>query len=56
MAPAPYVGKGEEREAAENPKIPHFHKDSPDMAVQDHTASLMALMAPSDYTEYNSEL
>ncbi len=38
MAPAPYVGKGEEREAAENPKIPHSHIDSPDMAVQDRTA------------------
>ena len=47
MAPAPYVGKGEEREAAENPKIPHSHTDSPDMVVQDSTASLMALIAPS---------
>ncbi len=47
MAPAPYLGKGEEREAAENPKIPHFHKDSPDVVVQDRTASLMALIAPS---------
>src|SRR6266700_8269782 len=35
MKPAPYVGKGEEREAAENPKIPHSHVDSPDMVVQD---------------------
>src|SRR5258707_10587895 len=47
MKPAPYVGKGEEREAAENPKIPHSHTDSPDMVVQDPTASLMALIAPS---------
>src|SRR6266566_3897003 len=47
MKPAPYVGKGEEREAAENPKIPHFHKDRPDMVVQDRTASLMAFIAPS---------
>src|SRR6266850_2779071 len=47
MKPAPYVGKGEEREAAENPKIPHSHKDSPDMVVQDSAASLMALITPS---------
>jgi len=48
MTPIPYTGKGEEREAAENPKIPHSpHKDSPDMAVQDPAASMMALISPS---------
>src|SRR3984893_9774149 len=48
MKPIPYTGKGEEREAAENPKIPHpDHKDSADMAVQDPAASLVALIAPS---------
>jgi len=47
MKPQPYEGKGEEREAAENPKIPHNHKDSPDTAVQNEVSSLMALIAPS---------
>src|SRR6267142_1140913 len=49
MTPIPYTGKGEEREAAENPRIPHAgpHKDSPDGALQDPAASMMALIAPS---------
>src|SRR6266550_158935 len=48
MKPIPYTGKGEEREAAENPKIPHTpHKDSADGALQDPAASMMALISPS---------
>src|SRR6266550_8714596 len=37
MKAIPYTGKGEEHEAAENPKIPHSgpHKDSADGALQD---------------------
>jgi hypothetical protein len=34
----------QEREAAENPKLPNFHKDSPDTAVQH---SLLHMLAPS---------
>src|SRR5436305_1645286 len=34
----------QEREAAENPKLPNFHKDSPDTAVQH---SLLLMLAPS---------
>src|SRR3954454_12198035 len=38
-----YVGKASDREAAENPKIPHVHTDVPDEAVQDQDASYRAL-------------
>src|SRR5580765_8831524 len=34
-----YVGKPLDREASENPKVPHVHKDVPDEAVQDQDAS-----------------
>ena len=48
MKPAPYPGKSKEHEANENPKIPHpNHIDVPDEAVQDQSASLIALFAPA---------
>ena len=34
-----YVGKPMDREASENPKVPHVHIDVPDEAVQDQDAS-----------------
>jgi hypothetical protein len=42
-----YVGKPGEREASENPKVPHIHIDVPDEAVQDQDASDRALIAPN---------
>jgi hypothetical protein len=42
-----YVGKPVDREASENPKVPHVHKDIPDQAVQDSDASAIALAAPN---------
>ncbi len=47
MKPDPYIGKAMDREANDNPKIPHKHKDMLDEAVQDSTASLIALLAPT---------
>src|SRR6187399_873408 len=41
-----YVGKPMDREASENPKVPHIHIDVPDEAVQDQDASYRALTAP----------
>jgi len=41
-----YIGKPMDREASENPKVPHVHKDVPDEAVQDQDASYRALTAP----------
>ena len=41
-----YVGKQKDREASENPKVPHVHTDVPDEALQDSDASLRALEAP----------
>lgn len=47
MKPEPYLGKEMEREANPNPKAPHSpHKDRPDEAVQDRSASLISLAAP----------
>ena len=47
MRPEPYLGKEMDREANGNPKIPHSrHKDIPDEAVQDKTASMIASVAP----------
>ncbi len=46
MNPDLYVGKPMDREASENPKIPHVHTDVPDEAVQDTNASQRALAAP----------
>ena len=47
MEPEPYLGKKTDREANENPKIPHAaHIDRPDEAVQDKNASLISLLAP----------
>jgi subtilisin-like proprotein convertase family protein len=47
MKLGPYAPKGMEREANENPKVPHSpHIDVPDEAVQDKTASEIALLAP----------
>ncbi len=47
MKQEPYLGKEMDREANENPKVPHSaHKDRPDEAVQDRTASLIASVAP----------
>ncbi|MEO6655957.1 MAG: hypothetical protein ABIO36_07710, partial [Pyrinomonadaceae bacterium] len=44
----PYLGKEMDREANENPKIPHSqHKNKPDEAIQDKTASLIQLLAPN---------
>jgi hypothetical protein len=47
MRPDPYVGKEMDREANENPKIPHVHTDVPDEAVQNSDASTTALLAPN---------
>ena len=48
MKPEPYLGKATDREANENPKISHArHKNTPDEAIQDKTASLIQLLAPS---------
>src|SRR5947207_15537818 len=33
MRPEPYTGKPMDREANENPKVPHFHIDVPDEAI-----------------------
>jgi len=46
MDPDQYVGKPMDREANENPKIPHVHTDVPDEAIQDSDASSRALLAP----------
>src|SRR6516165_6108098 len=35
-----------QHEAAENPKIPNNHQDSPDTVVQDKFVSALALLAP----------
>ena len=36
----------QQHEAAENPKIPNNHQDSPDTVVQDKFVSALALLAP----------
>ena len=47
MRPDPYLGKAMDREANENPKIPHSkHIDTPDEAIQDKSVSLTSLLAP----------
>ncbi|MDQ6656378.1 MAG: hypothetical protein M3Y80_11260, partial [Verrucomicrobiota bacterium] len=43
----PYKGKEADREANENPKIPHNHVSGPDGALEDRKISALALLAPS---------
>src|SRR5438046_1666127 len=47
MRPEPYLGKPMDREANENPKIPHSHVDVPDEGVQDQDVSITSLLAPT---------
>ena len=47
MKPEPYTMKERERDAAENPKIPHVpHNNVPDEAIQDKNVSENSLLAP----------